>query len=76
MDERERDEGGKYVEEVTLDAVLTVFEETGLPVVTASEVADEVACSRLAAYNKLETLVEPGDLHKKKSERGRPSTSG
>jgi response regulator of citrate/malate metabolism len=66
MDERERDEGGKYVEEVTLDAVLAVFEETDLPVLTASEVADEVACSRPAAYNKLETLVERGDLHKKK----------
>ncbi|WP_135852784.1 response regulator of citrate/malate metabolism [Halorussus salinus] len=66
MDERERDEGGKYVEEVTLDAVMAVFEETDLPVLTTSEVADEVACSRPAAYNKLETLVEQGDLHKKK----------
>lgn len=66
MDERERDEGGKYVEQVTLDAVLKVFEDADLPVLTASEVADELECSRPAAYNKLETLVEQGDLHKKK----------
>lgn len=66
MDERERDEGGKYVEQVTLDAVLEVFETADLPVLTASEVADELACSRPAAYNKLETLVERGELHKKK----------
>lgn len=66
MDERERDEGGKYVEQVTPDAVLEVFEDADPPVLTASEVADELGCSRPAAYNKLETLVEQGDLHKKK----------
>jgi len=66
MDERKRDEGGKYVEQVTLDAVLAVFENADLPVLTASEVADKLGCSRPAAYNKLETLVEQGDLHKKK----------
>jgi response regulator of citrate/malate metabolism len=66
MVDRERDEGGKYVEQVTLDAVLEVFEDADLPVLTASEVAEELGCSRPAAYNKLETLVEQGDLHKKK----------
>lgn len=66
MDERERDEGGKYVEQVTLDAVLEVFEDSDLPVLTASEIANELGCSRPAAYNKLETLVEQGDIHKKK----------
>lgn len=64
--ERERDEGGKYVEQVTLDSVLRVFEEADLPVLTAGEVADELDCSRSGAYNKLEELVERGDLQKKK----------
>lgn len=64
--ERERNEGGQYVEQVTLGSVLAVFDRADVPVLTASEVADELGCSRPAAYNKLETLVEHGELHKKK----------
>ena len=62
---RERDESGQYVEQVTLDSVLTVFEDAEVPVLTASEVAEELNCSRPSAYNKLESLVEQGDLRKK-----------
>lgn len=61
-----RDDGGRYTEQVTVDDVLTVFETAEIPVLTASEVADELECSRPTAYNKLESLVEAGDLHKKK----------
>ena len=64
--ERERDEAGQYVEQVTLDSVLDVFDREEVPVLTASEVADELDCSRPSAYNKLEELVERGELHKKK----------
>lgn len=64
--DRERDESGKYTEQVTLDSVLAVFEDADLPVLTASEVADALGCSRPSAYNKLETLVEQGEVHKKK----------
>lgn len=64
--ERERDESGKYTEQVTLDSVLSTFEKADLPVLTASEVAEELGCSRPAAYNKLESLVEQGDIQKKK----------
>lgn len=64
--ERERNKSGQYVEQVTLNAVLHVFEEADVPVLTASEVADELDCSRPAAYNKLEKLVEQGELQKKK----------
>lgn len=64
--ERERDESGQYVEQVTVDAVLDVFEEAKVAVLTASEVADELDCSRPAAYNKLEELVKQGELQKKK----------
>lgn len=63
---RKRDEGGRYVEQVTLDSVLAVFKSAGLPVLTASEVANELNCSRPSAYNKLEELVEQGELQKKK----------
>ena len=64
--ERERDEGGKYTEQITPDTALTIFKNAEIPVLTASEVANELGCSRPAAYNKLEALVERGDLHKKK----------
>lgn len=63
--EQERGEGGKYTEQITLESVLEVFELAELPVVTATEVAEELDCSRPTAYNKLEELVEAGELHKK-----------
>jgi len=64
--DRERDKSGKYTERVTLDDVLTVFEEAELPVLTATEVAEELDCSRPSAYNKLEELVSQEKLQKKK----------
>lgn len=64
--QRERDDAGQYVKQVTLDDVVAVFEQAELPVLTASEVAKILGCSRPAAYNKLEQLAEQGDLQKKK----------
>jgi response regulator of citrate/malate metabolism len=63
---RERDESGQYTEQVTLDDVLAVFERADLPVLTASEIAEELDCSRPSAYNKLEQLVEESEIQKKK----------
>jgi len=63
---RERDESGQYVEEVTPERVLEVFEDAEVPVLTASEVAERLDCSRSAAYNKLEALVADEELDKKK----------
>lgn len=62
---RERDESGQYVEQVTLESVLEVFNRAEVPVLTATEVADELDCSRPSAYSKLEALAEQGELHKK-----------
>ncbi|WP_336133676.1 HTH domain-containing protein [Natronomonas amylolytica] len=64
--DRERDETGQYTEQVTLEDVLNAFEEAELPVLTASEVAEMLDCSRAAAYNKLEELVNRDEIHKKK----------
>ena len=63
---RERDESGQYVEQVTLEDVLAVFDRAEIPVLTASEVAEEIGCSRPSAYNKLKELVDAGEVHKKK----------
>lgn len=64
--ERERDESGQYTEQVALDDVLAVFDQADPPVLTASEVAEELDCSRPSAYNKLEQLVEQNEIQKKK----------
>jgi Fic family protein len=64
--DRERDESGQYTQQVTFDKVLAVFEDAELPVLTASEVAEELDCSRPTAYNKLEELVDRGEIQKKK----------
>lgn len=64
--ERERDDSGQYTEQVTLDSVMSTFKNADLPVLTATEVAEELDCSRPSAYNKLEKLVDRGELHKKK----------
>jgi len=64
--ERERDDSGQYTEQVTLDSVMSVFENADLPVLTATEVAEKLDCSRPSAYNKLEKLADREDLQKKK----------
>jgi len=64
--ERERDESGRYTEQVILEGVLAVFKNVEIPVLTASEVAEELDCSRPTAYNKLEELTGQGELRRKK----------
>jgi len=64
--ERERDESGQYTEQVTPESVLSLFEDAELPILTASEVAEQLDCARPTAYNKLEELVNQNKLHKKK----------
>lgn len=64
--DRKRDDSGQYTETVTLEDVLGAFDRADLPVLTASEVAEDIGCSRASAYNKLESLVEQGVIHKKK----------
>lgn len=62
----DRDDAGRYTERITLASVRDVFDRADVPVLTANEVADDLDCSRASAYNKLEELVEQGDLQKKK----------
>lgn len=62
--DRDRTEAGQFREEVTPDEVLTLFSDQEPR--TASEIADELGIVRRTAYNKLQTLAERGDLHRKK----------
>jgi len=63
---RERDEEGKYTSKISLEEIQTVFEQAEIPVLTATEVAEELDCSRASAYNKLQILTDRGEIYKKK----------
>ena len=55
--------------ETTLEAALEVFERQDEPCtpLTATEVAEELDCTRRTAHRKLEELSENGELHSKKT---------
>ncbi|MEA5386445.1 ArsR family transcriptional regulator [Haloarculaceae archaeon H-GB11] len=60
--------------EFTLEAVLAVFRTRADPArpLTANDVMDALGCSRRTAHNKLNDLVEAGDLETRKvGARGR-----
>lgn len=64
---RERSDTGRYTETVTLDDVLSVFEEVEGPVVTSGDVAETFDCSRETARRKLRTLEEQDDVASRKT---------
>ena len=66
---REHGETGEFVETVTLDDVLAVFDAVEGPVILSADVADELDCSRETARRKLETLHDRGDLEWRKVAR-------
>ena len=66
---REHGESGEFVETVTLDDVLGVFDTVRGPVMLSADVADELDCSRETARRKLEQLHDRGDLDRRKVAR-------
>ena len=66
---RERDDSGQYVETVSLNAVLDVFEQVAGPIITSGDVADALDCTTEAARQKLLQLHEDGELGKRKAGR-------
>ncbi|ELZ85091.1 hypothetical protein C453_10935 [Haloferax elongans ATCC BAA-1513] len=65
---RPRNEHGQYVGRISLDAVLTVFDDRddAARPLTAADVMGELDCSRRTAHNKLNELEERGDLATRK----------
>lgn len=61
---RERDERGRYTEEVTPDDVLDLFTDTEPR--TTREVAEALDVAQKTAYNKLETLHAREKIRKKR----------
>ncbi|WP_380677313.1 ArsR family transcriptional regulator [Salinigranum sp. GCM10025319] len=66
--DRARNDRGQYVGQIPLDDVVAVFEarEDRARPLTASDVMEELDCSRRTAHNKLSELVEQGALDTRK----------
>lgn len=60
---------GKFTEKYSLADVLDVFGEVRGPVVTTSDIAEHVGCSRELARQKLKTLYEKGEVDRRKTGR-------
>lgn len=69
MPERERSDAGTFVEKVSLDAVRDVFDAVRGPVITSSDVADQLDCTTEAARQKLTRLYDRGEVDKRKTGR-------
>ncbi|MCU4717109.1 hypothetical protein [Halapricum hydrolyticum] len=67
--ERVRDEDGQFVEKADRQAVLSVFDAVAGPVVTTTDVSDVLGVSTESARQKLNGLVEQGDLRRRKTGR-------
>lgn len=66
---RKHGEKGEFVETISLEDVLGVFDTVDGPVVLSADVADALGCTRETARRKLEQLHERGDLDRRKVSR-------
>jgi hypothetical protein len=69
MGPRERSDSGTFVETVSLEDVLGVFDAVRGPVITSSDVADQLDCTTEAARQKLTRLYDQGKVDKRKTGR-------
>ena len=65
--DRKRGDSGEFVPTVTPERVLDVFDAVEGPVVTGSDVADELGCTTEAARRTLEQLHEEGRLARRRT---------
>ncbi len=66
---RARDAKGRFTEEITDDDLQEAFETVRGPVVTTTDVADVLGISTEAARQKLNALVDTGELKRRKTGR-------
>ncbi|MDY7082359.1 MAG: DeoR family transcriptional regulator [Halobacteria archaeon] len=64
---KNRGDSGRYVESVTLEDVLGVFDSVKGPAITSADVARELDCSDDTARRKLSELHEQGHVNRRKS---------
>lgn len=64
---REHDDSGDFIETVTPENVLDVFDQIRGPVVTSGDVAEACDCTRETARRKLKVLHEQGRVDRRKT---------
>ncbi|WP_248905485.1 hypothetical protein [Halocatena marina] len=64
---RKHGETGDFIETVTLDAVVGVFDTMAGPAITSSDVADSLGCTPETAREKLTELHRGGRIERRKS---------
>lgn len=69
MGDRKRSDSGQFIETVTLEGVLDVFNRVRGPVITSSDVSQEFGCTTEAARQKLTRLYDQGRVDKRKTGR-------
>ena len=67
--DRRRAKTGQYVETITHENVLDVFSRVEGPVITSSDVADTLDCSRETARRKLRDLSDQGRVGNRETGR-------
>ncbi|MFC6965045.1 MarR family transcriptional regulator [Halocatena marina] len=65
MSERKRVETGEFAPEVADEEILSVLTEANAPVVTATEIADEIDMTRQAITRRLKRMREEGFVERK-----------
>jgi predicted ArsR family transcriptional regulator len=65
MSDSDREEGGRYTHTVSDEEILAVFERTSDPVVTTSDLAEELPIGRRAVRERLSDLEERGIVARK-----------
>jgi predicted ArsR family transcriptional regulator len=65
MSESDRDGGGRYTPSVTDADILGILERASAPVMTATEIADELPIGRSAVRKRLVDLHERGTVERK-----------
>lgn len=63
---REHGEDGDFIETISLDDVLSVFEQVRGPIITSTDVADALDCTTEAARSKLKTLHKQERIERRK----------
>ena len=66
MGERKRDDGGLFVETVTLEDVREAVREGADPISTTGDVAEALGISTESARSKLTELYEQGRIERRK----------
>jgi DNA-binding transcriptional ArsR family regulator len=67
MSEQQRDDSGQFSEKVSDNGVLKAFDRVADPVMTASELADELPMTREATTRRLGRMREAGLVDRKKT---------